>query len=72
VHVFDYLLDAVQRQSAPGDYPPDSILEVALAAAAPVDADDIADMAYYYGRYQLAEAAWLSVGLSCTGGSSGP
>ena len=59
VHVFDYLLDTVQRQSAPGDYPPDSILEVALAAANPVDADNIADTAYDHGRYQLAEAAWL-------------
>ncbi|HWG63350.1 MAG TPA: tetratricopeptide repeat protein [Streptosporangiaceae bacterium] len=59
LHVFDYLLDAVQRQSAPGDHPPDSILEVALAAAAPADADDIAAMAYHHGRYQLAEAAWL-------------
>ena len=59
VHVFDYLLDTVQRQSAPGDYPPDSILEIALAAAAPVDADNIADTAYDHGRYQLAEAAWL-------------
>ena len=60
VHVFDYLLDTVQRQSALGDYPPDSILEVALATAAPVDADNIADTAYDQGRYQLAEAAWLS------------
>jgi hypothetical protein len=59
VHVFDYLLDTVQRRSAPGDHPPDSILEVALAAAAPADADNIADMAYHHGCYQLAEAAWL-------------
>jgi Tetratricopeptide repeat len=59
VHAFDYLLDAVQRQIAPGDHPPDSILEVALAAAAPADADNIADLAYDHGRYQLAEAAWL-------------
>ena len=59
VHVFDYLLDAVQRRSAPGDHPPDSVLEVALAAAAPADADNIADLAYHYGRYQLAEIAWL-------------
>ena len=59
MHVFDYLLDAVQRRSAPGDHPPDSVLEVALAAAAPADADNIADLAYHYGRYQLAEIAWL-------------
>jgi tetratricopeptide (TPR) repeat protein len=59
VHVFDYLLDTVQRRSASGDYPPDSILEVALAAAAPADAGNIADLASYHGRYQLAEAASL-------------
>jgi len=59
VHVFDYLLDAVQRQSTPGDHPPDSVLEAALAAAAPVDADNIGDLAYRRGRYELAEAAWL-------------
>ena len=59
VHVFDYLLDTAQRQSPPGNYPPDSILEAALAAAAPVDAENIADTAYSHGRYELAEAAWL-------------
>jgi tetratricopeptide (TPR) repeat protein len=58
VHAFDYLLDAVQRRIAPGDHPPDSILGVALAAAAPADADNIADLAYDHGRYHLAEAAW--------------
>ena len=42
VQVFDYLLDAIQRQIPPGDYPPDHP-EVALAAAAAVDADKIAE-----------------------------
>jgi tetratricopeptide (TPR) repeat protein len=61
VHVFDYLLDAVQRHSGPGDHAPDIILEAALAVAAPVDADNIADAAFQHGRYKLAEAAWLRV-----------
>ncbi len=57
VQVFDYLLDVVQRNAKPGDIVPDPILESALAAAAPADADNIARTADRNGRYNLAEAA---------------
>ena len=57
VQVFDYLLDITQRSSQPGGNVPDSILETALEAANPSDAENIARTADYYGRYHLAEAA---------------
>ena len=60
VQVFDYLLDAVQRRSSPGDYVPDSILAATLAVSASSDAFNIASMAYEHGRYQLSETAWLT------------
>lgn len=56
VQVFDYLLDSVQRKGSP-DYPPDDILEAAVAVSAPGDAANIADTAYCNGRYELAETA---------------
>jgi tetratricopeptide (TPR) repeat protein len=59
VQVFDYLLDTVQRCIPPGDYPPDQVMQAAVAASAPVDADGIAGTAYHHGRYDLAEAASL-------------
>ena len=59
VQVFDYLLDAVQRNSLPGDYSPDDVLEATVAASEHADAASIADTAYDNGRYALAEAASL-------------
>jgi tetratricopeptide (TPR) repeat protein len=59
VQVFDYLLDTVQLRS-PRARVPDSVLEAAVADSAPVDADNIARTAWYYGRYHLAEIAWLA------------
>jgi tetratricopeptide (TPR) repeat protein len=59
VLVFDYLLDAVQRSSRPGDYVPDSVLAAALPVCAPFDADNMATVAYRFGRYQFAATAWL-------------
>lgn len=59
VQVFDYLLDVVQRNSPPGDYPPDDVLQAAVAASTPIDAGNIGDTAYDQGRYELAEAALL-------------
>jgi tetratricopeptide (TPR) repeat protein len=59
VQAFDYLLDAVQRQSAPRDHPPDSVMEVALAASTAADADSIGTVAHRRGRYSLAETASL-------------
>jgi tetratricopeptide (TPR) repeat protein len=57
VQVFDYLFDVVQRGSRAGHHVSDSILEAALAACAPIDADNIARTAARNGRYQLAEKA---------------
>jgi tetratricopeptide (TPR) repeat protein len=61
VLVFDYLLDAVQRSSRPGKYVPDRVLEAALAACMPSDAESMAITASRYGHYQFAERAWRSV-----------
>jgi tetratricopeptide (TPR) repeat protein len=61
VLAFDYLLDAVQRSSSPGDYVPDNVLAAALPLCAPFDADNMATVAYRFGRYQFAATAWLSV-----------
>ena len=60
VEVFDYLLDTVQHRSRASDHVPDTVLQAALAACAPVDADNIAEVAYYHGRYHLAETGWLT------------
>ena len=60
VQVFDYLLDTVQLRSGPGAHAPESVLEAAAADSAPVDADNIARTAWYYGRYHLAEIAWFA------------
>jgi tetratricopeptide (TPR) repeat protein len=58
VQVFDYLLDAVQRRSAPDDHAPDRILEAAVAVSTPADAENIGRTAYHHARYHLAEIAW--------------
>jgi tetratricopeptide (TPR) repeat protein len=59
VQVFDYLLDSVQRRSQPGSHSPEHLLALAAAHSPPADAMSIADTAYYYGQYELAEAASL-------------
>ena len=59
VQVFDYLLDTVQRNSPPGDHPPNGVMDAAVAVSAPIDASSIAETAYGNGCYGLAEAAML-------------
>jgi tetratricopeptide (TPR) repeat protein len=59
VQVFDYLLDSVQRRNQPGSHAPEHILALATAHSPPADAMSIADTAYYYGQYELAEASSL-------------
>jgi tetratricopeptide (TPR) repeat protein len=61
VQVFDYLTDVVQRQSAPGDHVPESVIQAVLANCAPEDADDIAATALDQGRYRIAEISWRLV-----------
>ncbi|WP_225795175.1 tetratricopeptide repeat protein [Streptomyces aculeolatus] len=58
VHVFDYLTDVVQRQSAPGEHVPDDTIRTTLSECAADDADQIAATAYDQGRFHLAENGW--------------
>lgn len=60
VLVFDYLLDAVQRQNAAEDLVPDAVLEAALAPASSTEAANIGWTAWDRGRYELAETALLA------------
>ncbi|MGI8335082.1 tetratricopeptide repeat protein [Actinomadura scrupuli] len=58
VHVFDYLVDTIQKRALPGDQVPEDVLRTALEACPPGDADNIAATAYDQGRFELAETAW--------------
>ncbi|MER5451200.1 tetratricopeptide repeat protein [Streptomyces sp. NPDC002764] len=58
VQVFDYLIDTIQRHSAPGEHVPTGVIQTVLADCAPQDANCVAATAFDQGRYQLAENGW--------------
>jgi len=57
VRVFDYLVDAVERE-VPRTAVPDAVIEAALAAGTAADAEGIAIAAQRQRRLTLAERAW--------------
>jgi len=58
VEVFDYLVDTVQRRTAPGAHVPEQIIRAAVDASGPAEATSLADTARAQGRYSLAEYAY--------------
>jgi tetratricopeptide (TPR) repeat protein len=58
VEVFDYLVDTVQRRTAPGARVPELIIRAAVDASGPAEATSLADAARAQGRYSLAEYAY--------------
>jgi tetratricopeptide (TPR) repeat protein len=58
VEVFDYLVDTVQRRTAPGAHVPDRVVRAAVDASGPAEATSLADAARAQGRYALAEYAY--------------
>jgi hypothetical protein len=56
--VFDYLVDIIQRRSEPGGHVPEPVVRAAVDSGDPADADSLGDMAFYQGRWALAEHAW--------------
>ncbi len=55
VEVFDYLVDTVQRRTAPGAHVPERVVRAAVDASGPAEATSLADAARAQGRYSLAE-----------------
>ncbi|MFF5010894.1 tetratricopeptide repeat protein [Streptomyces phaeochromogenes] len=58
VEVFDYLVDATQRDTALSSHVPEQTLTGALAESDATEADQIGVIAYEYGRYELAAQAF--------------
>ena len=58
VEVFDYLVDATQRDTALGSRVPKQTLTGALAVSDATEADQIGTIAYEYGHYELAAQAF--------------
>jgi hypothetical protein len=58
VEVFDYLVDTVQRRTAPGAHVPELIIRAAVDAGGPAEATSLGDAARAQGRYSLAEYAY--------------
>ena len=58
VEVFDYLVDASQRNTAPDNHIPDQTLAGALAESDATEAGEIGSLANGYGRYELAALAF--------------
>jgi tetratricopeptide (TPR) repeat protein len=58
VEVFDYLVDTVQRRTAPGAFVPERVIRAAVDASGPAEATSLADAARAQGRYSLAEYAY--------------
>jgi eukaryotic-like serine/threonine-protein kinase len=58
VEVFDYLVDTVQRRTAPGAHVPEPVIRAALDASGPAEATSLGDTARAQGRYSLAEYAY--------------
>ena len=55
LEVFDYLVDVVQRRTAPGAHVPERVVRAAVDASGPAEATSLADAARAQGRYALAE-----------------
>jgi tetratricopeptide (TPR) repeat protein len=58
VEVFDYLVDIVQRRTAPGAHVPELVIRAAVDANGPAEATSLADAARAQGRASLAEYAY--------------
>jgi hypothetical protein len=58
VEVFDYLVDTVQRRTAPGAHVPEPVIRAGVDASGPAEATSLADAARAQGRYSLAEYAY--------------
>jgi tetratricopeptide (TPR) repeat protein len=58
VEVFDYLVDAAQRRAGCLGEVPEAVLQAAIDAAGPAEADSMAAAAFGEGRYDLAGQAW--------------
>ena len=58
VEVFDYLVDTVQRRTAPGAHVPELVIRAAVDASGPAEATSLADAARAQGRASLAEYAY--------------
>lgn len=58
VEVFDYLVDATQRDMTLGSRVPEQTLTGALAESDATEADQIGVIAYEYGHYELAAQAF--------------
>jgi tetratricopeptide (TPR) repeat protein len=58
VEVFDYLVDATQRDTTLGGRVPQQTLAGALAESDATEADQIGTIAYEYGHYELAAGAF--------------
>jgi tetratricopeptide (TPR) repeat protein len=58
VEVFDYLVDTVQRRTAPGAHVPELVIRAAVDAGGPAEATSLGDAARAQGRYSLAEYAY--------------
>ena len=58
VEVFDYLVDTVQRRTAPGAHVPELIIRAAVDVSGPAEATSLGDAARAQGRYSLAEYAY--------------
>src|ERR1700722_16314322 len=55
VEVFDYLVDTVQRRTAPGAHVPELVVRAAVDGSGAAEATSLADAARAQGRYSLAE-----------------
>jgi tetratricopeptide (TPR) repeat protein len=58
VEVFDYLVDTVQRRTAPGAHVPELVIRAAVDASGPGEATSLGDAARAQRRYALAEYAY--------------
>jgi hypothetical protein len=58
VEVFDYLVDTVQRRTAPGAHVPEAVIRAAVDAGGPAEATSLGDAARALGRYALAVYAY--------------
>jgi hypothetical protein len=58
VEVFDYLVDTVQRRTAPDAHVPELVIRAAVDASGAAEATSLADAARAQGRYSLAEYAY--------------
>ena len=56
--MFDYLVDTVQRRTAPGAHVPERVIRAAVDASGPAEATSLADAARAQGRHALAEYAY--------------